>query len=78
MIIMTNDDLKVLKRQTAIVLFVDIIFILAAIGIFGFTSITPIAFKIGFGVIYVILGLVCMWAPNKNVIGGWKNYKKNK
>lgn len=66
-----------LIKETALVSIVIILFTFAAIGIFCF-YVAPLWFKIPAGIVYVGLGVLCMYGHVKDIIEHWKTYKKDK
>ena len=56
---MDNKELRNFTIETVITILIVLLFALAAIGIFFFYN-APIAFKIIAGIIYVVLGVLCM------------------
>lgn len=73
--IMDEREIRNLKVETVAIAVVIVLFILAAIGIFFFYN-APVAFKMIAGVLYVGLGVLCMWPHVRGLIQEWKIYKE--
>ena len=75
--IMDEREIRNFTIETVVTILIVLLFASAAIGIFFFYN-APIAFKIIAGIIYVVLGVLCMWPHVKGLKDEWNVIKKEK